>query len=258
MSHSSHPFPPQQPPPDAAAGNLSLVSGLGFASILVGAGSILMCWIPWLGIAVSVGAIALGIAGIVLAMQRQGEGSAIPIIGSSISGVLLLIHVAIYIAASMATAQVDAFVSNIEKGRRESLEKAEAVSKGIVVSGASLQQAPEVPGVSPHRQVAFRLKNNTSSAIVGVDFLADYITPGRTSPWASDEDSHEIMGGIEPGEEVEIRESLYGDLSSVEIKPGAIVRVRILRAYGSNHKELAGRFGPEEEAELKKLRDAKK
>jgi hypothetical protein len=62
---------------------------LGIASLVVGVLSFLLCWIPFVGIAVSSLGLFLGLVGLVVAIIRRGSGSGFSIAGSVLSALSL-------------------------------------------------------------------------------------------------------------------------------------------------------------------------
>jgi hypothetical protein len=80
---------------------------LGIAALVIGVLSFFVCWIPFLGIAVSGLGILLGLGGLVLAVVRRGSGVGFSIAGSGLSALSLVICLVWTFALSGAFKAVD-------------------------------------------------------------------------------------------------------------------------------------------------------
>jgi hypothetical protein len=80
---------------------------LGIAALVIGVLSFFVCWIPFLGIAVSGLGLFLGLGGFVLAIVRRGSGVGFSIAGSGLSALSLVICLVWTFALSSAFKAVD-------------------------------------------------------------------------------------------------------------------------------------------------------
>lgn len=88
---------------------------LGVAALVIGVLAFFVCWIPFLGIAVSGLGLLLGLAGLALAIVRRGSGVGFSIAGSSLSTLSLIICLIWTAALSSAFTPGEAAVA--EHGR---------------------------------------------------------------------------------------------------------------------------------------------
>jgi hypothetical protein len=80
---------------------------LGIAALVIGVLSFFVCWIPFLGVAVSGLGLLLGLGGLVLAVVRRGSGVGFSIAGSGLSALSLVICLVWTFAVSSAFKAVD-------------------------------------------------------------------------------------------------------------------------------------------------------
>jgi hypothetical protein len=80
---------------------------LGIAALVIGVLSFFVCWIPFLGIAVSGLGLLLGLGGLVLAVVRRGSGVGFSIAGSGLSALSLVSCLVWTFALSSAFKAVD-------------------------------------------------------------------------------------------------------------------------------------------------------
>jgi hypothetical protein len=108
------PSPRRRPSAAAAVSNTLIVQqpsraahSLGIAALVVGVFSFFVCWIPFLGIAVSGLGLLLGLGGLALAIVRRGSGVGFSIAGSGLSALSLVICLVWTFALSSAFRAVD-------------------------------------------------------------------------------------------------------------------------------------------------------
>ena len=65
--------------------------------------------------------------------------------------------------------------------------------------------------------ISFTLENKTTIAIKGISMEGTLQTPGRSVPWLKDSFSHDIKGGVEPGErrEFDLTPNMFGEWGKV-------------------------------------------
>lgn len=88
--------PPQNQPVQTPPRRAKSVNGLGIASLVVGIVAVLGCWIPFVNVAsmiLAVLALIFGIAGLIIALTGQKSGVGMPVAGSIVSGVALLVAI---------------------------------------------------------------------------------------------------------------------------------------------------------------------
>lgn len=70
----------------------------------------------------------------------------------------------------------------------------------LLLSGVAVADVSVTDTVLHEGTYDVRISNGTSEAIPSVIMSVEFVTPGRSVPWASHETSVDIPGGIEPGE----------------------------------------------------------
>jgi hypothetical protein len=111
------------------------VHSLGIAALVVGVLSFLVCWIPFLGMAVSGLGLLLGLGGIVLATLRRGSGIGFSIAGAGLSVLSLVICLLWTLALSKAFTAID---NGVAKQNR--------TNQNVVSDADRHKGAPEQPG----------------------------------------------------------------------------------------------------------------
>jgi hypothetical protein len=151
-------------------------SSLGVASIILGILAFLICWIPLvnlISVPLSALGLLLGLVGLVVAITRKGSSIGLPIAGSAISGLALLVVVA----------TTGLLVGGITRAANEAAERAAAASKagtaGVLPS--QNEQWPSADSVIRHGDVELRILEAKIGHVPLTPFL------GRTEERQTDE-----------------------------------------------------------------------
>jgi hypothetical protein len=131
---------------------------LGIAALVIGVFSFFICWVPFLGIAVSALGLLLGLGGLVLAIVRRGSGVGFSIAGSGLSAISLAICLAWTLALSGALKEEKAD-SGPKRTPEEAARKAEEEydADGLVLLLKTVQikhdgLLPEISGTVVNRR----------------------------------------------------------------------------------------------------------
>lgn len=124
---------------------------LGIAALVVGVVSFSLCWIPFLGIAVSGLGLTLGLGGLVLAVARGGSGVGFSIAGSGLSAISLMICLAWTFAVSNAVKAVRDAATNLGQTNQTLVPNADRVKSGPQGSGGEQQHGQGQPSSAAAR-----------------------------------------------------------------------------------------------------------
>jgi hypothetical protein len=145
----------RRPTATAAVSNTIIVQhpsraahSLGIAALVIGVLSFFVCWIPFLGIAVSGFGLLLGLGGVVLAIIRSGSGVGYAIAGSGLSALSLIVCLVWTFALSSAFKAVDDAVAKQGKTNQRAVQdanpnKAQPDNQGDAHASAPKNGEPE-------------------------------------------------------------------------------------------------------------------
>jgi hypothetical protein len=122
---------------------------LGIAALVIGVLSFFVCWIPFLGIAVSGLGLLLGLGGLVLAVVRRGSGVGFSIAGSGLSALSLVICLVWTFALSSAFKAVDDAVAKQSRTNQRAVADANSDKTPPENQGIVPAPAPEKPPSPP-------------------------------------------------------------------------------------------------------------
>lgn len=111
---------------------------LGIAALVIGVLSFFVCWIPFLGIAVSGLGLLVGPGGLVLAIVRRGSGVGFSIAGSSLSALSLIICLVWTAALTSAFKAVD-----------DAVDKRSRTNQNVVLGADGDKASPQNRGDAP-------------------------------------------------------------------------------------------------------------
>jgi len=122
---------------------------LGIAALVIGVFSFFVCWIPFLGIAVSGLGLFLGLGGLVLAIVRRGSGVGFSIAGSGLSALSLVICLVWTFALSSAFKAVDTAVAKQNRTNQSAVRDPDHEKAAPQNQGDVPQPAPDKPPPPP-------------------------------------------------------------------------------------------------------------
>lgn len=144
------------------------------------------------------------------------------------------------------------------EGKRVSAERDKIeLAKCKVLRSRFLKEPQDFLGPQPI--IELTIVNETPHAISRAYFMGTLGSPGRLIPWVKDSFSHEISGGLEPGEQVSWRlaPNMFSKWGSVEAPADAVFTVDVVRLDGADGKPL---FSAEQftEHDAKRLEELKR
>jgi hypothetical protein len=127
----------------------SAAHSLGIAALVIGVLSFFVCWIPFLGIAVSGLGLLLGLGGLVLAIVRRGSGVGFSIAGSGLSALSLVICLIWTFALSSAFKAVDDAVAKQNRTNQSAVSDSNPDKAAPQNQGDASPPAPDKPPPTP-------------------------------------------------------------------------------------------------------------
>jgi hypothetical protein len=122
---------------------------LGIAALVIGVLSFFVCWIPFLGIAVSGLGLLLGLGGLMLAILRRGSGVGLSIAGSGLSALSLVICLVWTFALSSAFKAVDDSVAKQSRTNQRAASDSNPDKAAPQNQGDATPPAPDKPAAPP-------------------------------------------------------------------------------------------------------------
>jgi hypothetical protein len=122
---------------------------LGIAALVIGVLSFFVCWIPFLGIAVSGLGLLLGLGGLVLAVVRRGSGVGFSIAGSGLSALSLVSCLVWTFALSSAFKAVDNAVAKQNRTNQGAVPDSNPDKAPPQNQGDGPPPAPDKPPAPP-------------------------------------------------------------------------------------------------------------
>ncbi|MGL6339986.1 MAG: DUF6694 family lipoprotein, partial [Waterburya sp.] len=109
--------------------------------------------------------------------------------------------------------------------------------------------------------IELTMKNETTHPISQGYFIGTLATPNRAVPWLQKLFSYSIPGGLEPGEEINLRllvQQYKSKLNIANIPQNAVFNVEVKQLDGANKQPLFSmcKFTPEDEQRLKELKES--
>ncbi len=150
---------------------------MGIAALVIGVLSFFICWIPFVGVAVSGLGLLLGLGGLVLAIVRRGSGIGFSIAGSGLSSLSLVICLVWTFALSSAFKTVD------DSLRNSLAEQSRMNMNPVVDPDAAKPDQPQGPSwASPDKAVSQGdLQVQIARTAIGKVPLKDMIRKDATS-----------------------------------------------------------------------------
>ena len=106
--------------------------------------------------------------------------------------------------------------------------------------------------------IELTMKNETNNSISKGYFVGTLASDNRSVPWLQDSFNYSIPGGLEPGEEINLRivPKYSSELNTISISQNAVFTIEVKQLNGVNNKPLFSvcKFTPEDEKRLKELK----